>query len=176
MCKECASEKNREYGRLNRADLNEKRKTKHRANPEKNRAVQNAWRKNNLQRALELERRARSRVLAKDPDRYKRLSTQWQKDNPDKVRARRALRRAQKNKAGGKFTASDLKSLFERQSGKCAYCFVKLGKKYHADHIVPVAKGGTSWPDNIQLCCATCNISKGAKDPLDFARYIGRLI
>lgn len=176
ICKQCASEQSSEYFHLNREKINEKRRISASCNRDKVRAKKNAYRVKNIDRVLEYERRALAKVIAKDPYRYRIRASRWQKDNPDKVRAREARRRARKNSAGGKFTASDLESLFDRQSCKCAYCFVRLGKKYHADHIVPIAKGGTSWPDNIQLCCQACNLSKGAKDPIVFARYIGRLI
>ena len=36
-------------------------------------------------------------------------------------------------------------------------------EQMHVDHIHPVSRGGTSDLDNLQLLCATCNISKGAK-------------
>ncbi len=32
----------------------------------------------------------------------------------------------------------------------------------HADHITPLAYGGTNHPENIQPTCATCNLKKGA--------------
>ena len=33
----------------------------------------------------------------------------------------------------------------------------------HYDHIIPIAKGGTSWDDNMQATHAFCNESKGSK-------------
>jgi 5-methylcytosine-specific restriction endonuclease McrA len=34
---------------------------------------------------------------------------------------------------------------------------------YHIDHIVPIAKGGTSERRNLQLLAPICNLRKGAK-------------
>lgn len=172
MCKECASQSNKLWMKENEQRRKAAEKKYKAENIDHIREKKRAYRHANPEKTREGNRRRALRII----DHIRARAIQWQKDNPDKVRAREGRRRARKNAAGGKFTASDLKSLFDMQSGKCAYCFVKLGKNYHADHIVPIAKGGTSWPDNIQLCCPTCNISKGAKDPFDFARYIGRLI
>lgn len=35
--------------------------------------------------------------------------------------------------------------------------------RLHADHIVPLARGGRNTMDNMQCLCARCNLSKGAK-------------
>ncbi len=40
---------------------------------------------------------------------------------------------------------------------------------------MPVIKGGTNWPDNLQLLCRPCNIAKAAKDPFVWAQENGRL-
>jgi hypothetical protein len=86
------------------------------------------------------------------------------------------IRRARERGAEGKFTNDEIKTLFERQRGKCAYCHKSIGKGYHIDHVVPLARGGTNWITNLALACARCNITKGATDPIDFARRIGRLL
>jgi 5-methylcytosine-specific restriction protein A len=35
--------------------------------------------------------------------------------------------------------------------------------KLHIDHIVPLAKGGSSDPSNLQVLCQRCNLEKGAR-------------
>ena len=59
------------------------------------------------------------------------------------------------------------KSLGEAQDWKCKYCECDISGKgaSHLDHIVPVAKGGTSSRDNLQLLCRRCNIRKSAHQP-----------
>jgi 5-methylcytosine-specific restriction endonuclease McrA len=47
---------------------------------------------------------------------------------------------------------------------------------YQIDHIVPLSKGGSNWPRNIQLTCRFCNHSKRAHDPVDFSRKLGALL
>lgn len=92
------------------------------------------------------------------------------------VKASKAARRARKSAAEGSFTAQDVLSILAAQRGKCADCKVNVGQKYHADHIIPLALGGTNWPRNIQVLCASCNIRKGAKHPVSWAAELGRLL
>ena len=43
---------------------------------------------------------------------------------------------------------------------RCANC--GAGEKLVLDHVIPVARGGRSTLDNLQMLCATCNRIKGA--------------
>lgn len=51
--------------------------------------------------------------------------------------------------------------ILERDGGRCVKCGAT--EKLHIDHVIPVSKGGTSDDDNLQVLCATCNCSKGAR-------------
>jgi 5-methylcytosine-specific restriction endonuclease McrA len=62
------------------------------------------------------------------------------------------------------------------QRGRCVYCRRKVGESFHLDHIVPLARGGRNEDDNVQITCAFCNVSKGAKDPYEFAKRRGQLL
>jgi HNH endonuclease len=48
--------------------------------------------------------------------------------------------------------------VWERDEGKCVRC--GSTHNLHFDHIIPVAKGGSSSEENIQLLCADCNLEK----------------
>lgn len=95
---------------------------------------------------------------------------------PEVRRASKLRRRAREARVSGTIHATDLAFLFDKQKGKCAYCRQKLGKSYHADHIIPLALGGNGGRKNFQLTCAPCNLQKGPKHPLDFARRRGLLV
>jgi 5-methylcytosine-specific restriction endonuclease McrA len=75
----------------------------------------------------------------------------------------RENRRAQKLNSGGTFKPKDIIDKYKAQHGKCFYCGIKLNKKYHIDHVVPLSRGGSNFIDNIVLACPSCNCSKGNK-------------
>jgi hypothetical protein len=80
------------------------------------------------------------------------------------VRVHNHRRRALKRNLGGSHTAQELKDQMNRQKSKCFYCKKKINKndKWHADHIVPLSKGGTDNIENIVIACPTCNLRKHA--------------
>lgn len=109
-------------------------------------------------------------------DRIKLYIKQWIEENRDKKRAAHRNRKARKRQNGGSHTAADVNEIFKWQRGKCAYCPVRLDKNFHVDHITPLSKGGSNDRKNLQLLCGPCNLSKSARDPIDFMRSLGRLL
>lgn len=85
-------------------------------------------------------------------------------------------RRALKRNAGGSFTAAQIDALYRAQRGRCACCGVALRGKFHRDHRVALANGGSNDITNIELLCGPCNLSKGAKDEIAWANENGRLL
>lgn len=92
----------------------------------------------------------------------------WEAD-PGRVRAKNANRRAVLHDAEGSFTRQDIDAQLKRQKGRCFYCDSQLGADYHREHVTPLALGGSNGPENIVIACPECNLSKGAKHPMDFA-------
>jgi HNH endonuclease len=52
------------------------------------------------------------------------------------------------------------RAVFERDGGKCAECGSTFDLQY--DHVIPVALGGATTIENLQLLCADCNRRKSA--------------
>jgi 5-methylcytosine-specific restriction endonuclease McrA len=127
------------------------------------------------------QREASKRWRARDPIAAREPQKKWRIKNPKKVKLRDIRRRARKRFAEGTFTSTDLDRIYKMQRGCCAYCRTKLRGKYEIDHIVPLALGGSNYPNNIQLLCdrvdgQACNQQKSAMDPIDFARTRGLLL
>lgn len=125
---------------------------------------------------VECERLSMKRRYARDPVRMGKMVHAWDKANPDHVRARVRRYQAAKRASGGTFTVDDVARIRKLQRDRCGYCRVPLKGVGHIDHIVPVSKGGSNWPTNLQLLCAPCNVRKSAHDPIDFAQSLGRLL
>lgn len=125
----------------------------------------------------------REKHLQSDSEHNKKLRSQWRKENREKIRyltkkwrsdnrdeylranvAKEHRRRARKIAASGTHSAAEIKDLIDKQKGKCWYCAVKL-KKYHVDHRIPLARGGSNGIENIVIACPPCNLRKGAKMP-----------
>ncbi len=52
------------------------------------------------------------------------------------------------------------RAVFERDGGRCGQCGSNFDLQY--DHVIPVALGGATTSENLQLLCADCNREKGA--------------
>lgn len=164
------------------------RRAEYRANnPEKVKASLVAWRVKNRKKenattaAYRANNREKLRAAAAEwrvnnPEENKARQARYRVNNPEKVNAKNRNRHACKKMAEGHHAAEDIQRIHQAQNGKCAYCKVKLGKKYHVDHIVPLAKGGSNWPANLQITCASCNSSKCDRDPIEHARRLGMLL
>lgn len=51
--------------------------------------------------------------------------------------------------------------VLERDNHQCQLCNSNLYPEI--DHIIPLAKGGSNHPDNLQVLCRGCNSQKGAR-------------
>jgi hypothetical protein len=180
-CTECArklsqSGARREYMSRYRADHAETAREYHAnwriENAAKLKEYHAGWRKDNP----DAVGRYRVNYCAANTDRTRERNRLWHKKSPAKSRANVLNRIARKRAAEGRHTAAEIADLMQKQKCKCANCHVSLKAGYHADHIQPLARGGSNWISNIQLLCPTCNFRKNAKDPFKFAQENGRLL
>ena len=117
-------------------------------------------------------------------------ATSWEKLNPERAKAYRKAyaasvrhkraayeqNRRAKKAAGGKLPVDIVYRLLELQKGKCACCARPLKGMYHLDHIMPISRGGENTERNVQLLLPQCNLSKNAKDPIEYMQSKGFLL
>ena len=140
------------WSEIHKERLISKRKSDYAANPEKFQAIAANYRKCNI-----------GKISA-----YKRL-------NKEKIKAYWHKRRA-RQMAGGSHSADDIARINSLQRCKCAICKTSTKKSFHIDHVMPLSKGGSNDAGNIQLLCATCNLKKSAKHPIDYMQQLGYLL
>lgn len=187
-------ERNRAYYETHKEQISEARRIFHAANKERLNQQSREWNQNNKEKRTEYNRnywrqvrslnkeqeneRARERYNANREEIRKRINA-YRKADKQKESLRRRIdnhrRRIRKLQAEGKHTTTDIQSQYNRQRGKCYYCGIKVGDTYDVDHIIPLSRGGTNWPDNIVIACPTCNASKGNKLLHEWTRG-GRLL
>lgn len=99
----------------------------------------------------------------------------WARNNPEKAKVIRkaasARRRARLLSAPGRFYSYHVDIKLQEQGGRCAnpHCRCEL-TEFHADHVIPLARGGSNSASNIQLLCPSCNLKKGAKSMEEFLK------
>jgi 5-methylcytosine-specific restriction endonuclease McrA len=154
--KERKAEHDRAYRAANKERLAKRDHARYEANKERHAEYQHAWYESNKDITI---KRARA----------------WGKANPDQIRVRSIRRRAREVNAEGTHTAADIKAQYDRQKGKCYWCGCKVGNSFQVDHIVPLSRGGSNWPDNLVIACRSCNLSKHNKLPHEWVQG-GRLL
>lgn len=176
---EVRAARHRNYLERNRETISAKRSAKLKDDP--------AYRARNTERAALWYAAHKEVVSEKLKVRYKenresirKRITEYQKANPELMKKLNAVkvhrRRTRLQQSEGHFTRADIDRLLKLQRCKCANCAASLKKGYHIDHRIPVAKGGSNHPSNIELLCKRCNLAKAAKLPHEFAQEQGRLI
>lgn len=58
------------------------------------------------------------------------------------------------------------REILRRAGSRCGKC--GSVNDLHIDHIVPVAKGGLTQPENLQILCAIHNLSKGGRESVSY--------
>lgn len=123
-------------------------------------------------------RQRRSEQRAKPEYRLRKRQRSAERERLPEVRVYRLYRNFVRRKCTpGKFTKADIDRILVAQRHKCAICGCSLKRaERHVDHIIPIARGGTHDPRNLQILCKPCNLKKGSSDPITHMRSLGRLI
>lgn len=173
-CRPCSAEKSRAWAAANKEKKRQHKMASRHADIERDRENRRRHYANNAQK---LREKSRNRTPEERRKRAER-QTQYRAENPEKIRQLNRARVATQ-RAAGKVTRSDVDRLIGLQRGCCAICkapTVKSGKGFHLDHKVPLASGGNNEFGNLQLLCPPCNLSKNARDPVEFMQSRGFLL
>lgn len=107
------------------------------------------------------EGRAKARDLYwANPDIYRAKALR--NKNMQKAADAESRRRARMHSAGA-VEKIDRLEIYERDGGRCHICSKLVSvKKFHLDHLVPIARGGTHTRDNVAVAHRVCNQRRGA--------------
>ncbi len=128
-----------------------------------------SYRQNNRETVAE-----RSRLYGQaNRDAIRRQTAERRRQSPEQFAAHSRNYTARKKAADGRHDHATIIQMYDDQQGLCAYCETVLFGTYHVDHVVPLCRGGSNDWGNLAVTCPTCNLSKGAKTPLQFLKTLG---
>lgn len=171
--REIVNERTRAWAERNKERIAKRMREWHMRTRDRRREVSRAWKSQNMQRVLERQRERR----AANPEREREQRRAYYILEPERHRAKSHRRRTRELQAEGSFTAEDIQRQYAAQKGRCYYAACGHSKlvKYEIDHIIPLSRGGTNWPDNLVLTCPSCNKTKNARLPSEWPEG-GRLL
>lgn len=82
--------------------------------------------------------------------------------------------KARKKSAEGCFTSEEWLAKCEYHGWRCYLCGRSVNpQSAHAEHRIPLARGGSNWIANIAPSCAPCNLSKNKRTEKEFREFLG---
>jgi 5-methylcytosine-specific restriction endonuclease McrA len=159
---DAARERSRVYSVRRRIEnpqkVRERERELNKANPGAAAAKQRRYRQANKE--IVADRKRVYRELNPDHEANRARVKAWRIANPDAYIAQLHLRRSRKLGADGSYGPEDVQRMLHAQHGLCNGCACDIRLKYTVDHMMPLSRGGSNWPSNLQLLCKRCNSSK----------------
>jgi 5-methylcytosine-specific restriction endonuclease McrA len=169
-CKPCVNERTNERRAApdQREKRNQRERDKYASNPELRATKNRRRRERMLEPGMREFNKQRMRIYLSNPEnkiKHKQSIRRWKQSERGKASARDSFqrRRARLKNAEGFYTADDIELQYRAQKGKCWHCGKPLNGKYHIDHLIPLDRGGSNWPNNLVCSCEHCNTSKGTR-------------
>jgi 5-methylcytosine-specific restriction endonuclease McrA len=95
-------------------------------------------------------------------DELRKVTSEWKKANPGRVKVNNQKRRAAKKEAAGSVTYAQWEAVCKKQKGKCYDCG-RADVKLTMGHGVPLYAGGSHDVSNIIAQCQRCNCKQGKR-------------
>ncbi len=157
----------RASSKRNRATRSEYQKRYRAENADKVKDWNKAWREANKDRLQEYMREYEPKWRAANSEKRRAAVKRWRQKNPKRAHHSTQRYWARKHGAEGSHTFSQKQGLLRKQGHRCFYCGESLAE-YHADHFIPLSKGGSDYIENIRMACPPCNLSKSDKMPWEW--------
>lgn len=75
------------------------------------------------------------------------------------------------------FTKEERLEIYNKYNGHCAYCGCELNlEEMTVDHILPLYRGGTNYPTNLNPSCRSCNKYKATYTVEDFRKQLSLIL
>ena len=168
ICKICNSKKSLEWASKNK---------------EKRKKISTTYRLKNLEKCKQavinsqkLNPETKKKWVDSNKEKIRKYKRDWYARNPEKNKTIKALNKAKRRGASGKYTHKQILELLYSQKYKCVVCKCNIKNQFQRDHIIPIALNGHNDISNIQLLCPMCNRKKSAKNPVDFMQENGYLL
>jgi len=177
----------KKYHNQNRDTLIEKSKRYRNENLEKCKESEKKYREDNPDKVRLINKKKYEKnkinVLKKQKEYYEKNKTiilernkHYRKTPIGKASRKNSHIKRRLSKKEGDVTTEQLLILQKTQT-HCYWCGNPLkNKASHVDHYIPLSKGGKHTISNLVMACASCNLSKGAKMPEEFANSRGKLL
>jgi 5-methylcytosine-specific restriction endonuclease McrA len=180
-CKSCHRKKTKRYYEENRAKVLERSRRYQQEHPEKRKEARYKWEAKNPGNLAERKKRYRKRHARKlkaewaayyeeNRERILAQKAEYREENREAIYARRdwekheeGLRRRRAKKLEAYVAAVVSDEIVKRDQGICGICSKPIMGKLELDHVIPLARGGTHEPDNVQLAHSSCNRKKHAR-------------
>ncbi len=166
-CANCALAATNQLRTRKQAEYNTKRLEWYYANKERSRATTKVW----LARNTDRVRETRKDWVVNNLEHHRRVCKEWREANRAKKTVIQNNRRARLLSAPGTFTLQDVQAILIAQNFHCAYCAET--ENLQIDHVVPISRGGSNWPWNLQWLCAAHNTSKNTKTDAEYRKIAG---
>ncbi len=159
-CEECSKTRCRAFYHKNKQRRKQEYSQWREKNKAKRKLYMDAWRLENKEHVQNYS----ETYKLQNAEAMKQVAKQYRVKHKDKVNTLNRNRYAFRKSVEGNHTHDDIIKLRRDQRDKCNFCRVHFRETgFHVDHVIPISRGGTNWPTNLQLLCPDCNVRKSDK-------------